>query len=345
MASVYKVAEIEGKGLGCVAMVDIEKGSLILNENSQMLGIPEETRGKANWMKILLKSFYQMGKADQMEYMTLSNKCINFQDFQNRKEDFDKGLEDLRFEVSKFENDQEKAEEILKICCIYLTNRWNPNQSESGLRIKTSRFNHSCKANATTILKADDLGQVRAISNIKAGQEIVVNYNIGNDPFFGFRNREHRQKILFEGWFFVCSCDLCENDIDANAYEKWIKEAEKLTVDRLTAHKAGRSRGHLYYSLENNLKEVNCYKQLYKVGKSQKIQPMSLYKVLDRGFFTALIGYQLYKTADLKIDARNFAKAVEKFGKILGDDIVFGGKPNYEYYKQFYKNSIDKSGY
>ena len=124
-------------------------------------------------MKILLKSFYQMGKADQLEYMTLRNKCINFQDYQNfiSKEDFDKSLEDLRFEVSKFENDQEKAEEILKICCIYLTNRWNPNQSESGLRIKTSRFNHSCKANATTILKADDLGQVRAISNIKAGKK------------------------------------------------------------------------------------------------------------------------------------------------------------------------------
>ena len=196
MASVYKVTEIEGKGLGCVAIMDIEKGSLILNENSQMLGIPEETRGKASWMKILLKSFYQMSKADQIEYMTLSNKCINFQDFLNRKEDFDKGLEDLRFEIRKFEHDPEKAEEVLKICCIYLTNRWNPNQSESGLRIKTSRFNHSCKANATTILKADDLGQVRAISNIKAGQEIHVNYNIGNDPFFGFRNRDHRQKIL-----------------------------------------------------------------------------------------------------------------------------------------------------
>ena len=27
MASVYKVTEIEGKGLGCVATVDIEKGS------------------------------------------------------------------------------------------------------------------------------------------------------------------------------------------------------------------------------------------------------------------------------------------------------------------------------
>ena len=100
MASVYKVAEIEGKGLGCVAILDIEKGSLILNESSQMCGIPEEIKGSSKWMKTVLKSFYQMGKADQLEYMTLRNKCIHFQDYQNfiSKEDFDKSLEDLRFE-------------------------------------------------------------------------------------------------------------------------------------------------------------------------------------------------------------------------------------------------------
>ena len=346
MASVYKVTEIEGKGLGCVAIVDIEKGSLILNENSQMLGIPEETRGKAKWMKILLKSFYQMGKADQLEFMTLRNKCINIQDYQNRKEDIEKGLEDLKFEIGKFEQDPEKAEEVLKICCIYLSNRWNPNLSESGLRLKTARFRHSCKANAKTIVSlADDLGQVRAISNIKAGQEILVNYISENDQFIGFRNRKHRQKILFDGWFFVCSCDLCENDadIDPNAFETWIQDAEKLAIDRQTALKAGRSQGHLYYSLEMSRKELNCYKKLYQVGKVQKIQPISLFKILDRGFFTAVFGYQLYKTAELKMDAMNFAKAVEKFGKILGNDIVFPDNRNY--YKHHYQNSIDKSGY
>ena len=348
MASVYKVAEIEGKGLGCVAILDIEKGSLILNESSQMCGIPEEIKGSSKWMKTVLKSFYQMGKADQLEYMTLRNKCINFQDYQNfiSKEDFDKSLEDLRFEVSKFEHDPEKAEKVLKICCIYLTNRWNPNRSESGLMIKTSRFRHSCKPNAKTVVNADhDLGQVRAISNIKAGQEIHVNYNSENDQFIGFRNRKHRQKILFHGWFFVCSCDLCENDvdIDANAFETWIQDAEKLAIDRQTALKAGRSQGHLYYSLEKSRKELNCYKKLYQVGKVQKIQPIALFKILDRGFFTAVFGYQLYKTAELKMDAMNFAKAVEKFGKILGNDIVFPDNRNY--YKHHYQNSIDKSGY
>ena len=46
MSSVYKVTEIEGKGLGCVATVDIEKGTLILTENPQICVATEEEEGR-----------------------------------------------------------------------------------------------------------------------------------------------------------------------------------------------------------------------------------------------------------------------------------------------------------
>ena len=298
MASVYKVAEIEGKGLGCVAILDIEKGyifllndlflylpidtvfqkwqgkflqnhmfkdvlnnymmklfvffsndfsfqgSLILNESSQIRGIPMKTIGDSKSMKILLKSFYQMSKADQLEYLTLRNKFINIPDYKNYQKAIDECLEDLKLDVRKIEHDPEKAKEIFKIYCIFLSNMRSTNyslanQSESGLMIKTSRFQHSCKPNAISMIKADDLGQIRAISNIKAGQEIHIEYNGENDPFFKFRNRQQRQKILFERWLFVCSCELCEDDvdIDASSYEKWIQDAEKLTINRNSAFK------------------------------------------------------------------------------------------------------------
>ena len=42
MASVYKVAEIEGKGLGCVAILDIEKGYIFLL-NDLFLYLPIDT--------------------------------------------------------------------------------------------------------------------------------------------------------------------------------------------------------------------------------------------------------------------------------------------------------------
>ena len=52
MSSLYKVTEIKGKGLGCVAIVDIEKGSLILNENPKMCADIEEVGGAQGGSKV-----------------------------------------------------------------------------------------------------------------------------------------------------------------------------------------------------------------------------------------------------------------------------------------------------
>ena len=349
MSSVYKVTEIKGKGLGCIAIMDIKKGSLILDENPQICPDIKEEMLSSGWIKSLLKSFYEMNKADQDEYMTLHNKFNNFQDyqnsedFQNCKEIVDKSLECLKLEIGAIEHDPQKTKEILKICNIYLSNSFATSDGvDIGVRIKTSRFNHSCQPNAVTVQMINGLHQLRAISNIKSGQEININYI--NGPFCGFRNRKYRQNRLFIGWFFHCSCDLCEyNDDVAHASQTFIQDAEKFTIDRQLALKAGFPHGPLYYSLENCKKEVICYKKLYDVGKSQNIQPYYLYTMLYQGFFAAVFGYQMYKSDDLKIDAMNFAKAAEKFGKILGNEIVTGGNPNF--YKEIYKNFVDKEGY
>ena len=92
MAAIYKLEDIEGKGLGCVASTDIKRGSLILNENPQMQSsgginhgiinnyyrVPGEILNEARqngqlaeWIKSLLKSFNQMNKVDQLEFMSL----------------------------------------------------------------------------------------------------------------------------------------------------------------------------------------------------------------------------------------------------------------------------------
>ena len=57
--------------------------------------------------------------------------------------------------------------------------------------------------------------QVRAISNIEAGEEININYH--ETPYFGVRNREFRKASLLFKWFFTCSCQLCENKADDNS--------------------------------------------------------------------------------------------------------------------------------
>ena len=148
MAAIYKVVYIEGKGLGCVASTDIKRGSLILNENHQIKSFGEtlnEARQKgqlAEWIKRLLKSFNQMNKADQLEFMTLCN-IYDFQEFSLDKKRImaemmrEKSLkidvdlihsidmmiiETVKSEIETFEKDPENAEKLLKICNIFASN-------------------------------------------------------------------------------------------------------------------------------------------------------------------------------------------------------------------------------
>ena len=54
--------------------------------------------------------------------------------------------------------------------------------------------------------------QIRAVSDIKKGEEITISY-LGEYDFL-LRNRQFRQVHLLTGWFFICSCDLCKNEVE-----------------------------------------------------------------------------------------------------------------------------------
>ena len=295
MSGVYQVTEIEGKGLLCIATMEIEKGSLILNENPQMSAETEEM-WSAKWIESLLKSFNKMSKADQLEYMTNKNNCSWILDMNSN----------LKSRIGKMEKDSEKAKEI---CCIYVSYRMN-----DGFRIKTSGFKHSCQPNAVKVQKSIGLFEVRAISNIKTGQEINLNLSI--DPFYGFKNKIDRQEILLNAPpFVICYCDLCESDvdIDANAFKALILEAEELANSRR--------------SLENVREQVKCYKKMYNVGKTQKIQYYFLYyNVLKLAFNTAKFGWLMFQAADLKMEAKSLIITMKNFGKFLGDDATLKSK-------------------
>ena len=145
MEKVYKVVEIEGKGLGWIATTDIMKGSVISTENSQICADQEEKPLSAKWIKGLLKSFEKMNKVDQNEYLKLYDKHKNIQLYQNSvevqscKKDVDFKLNMLKTQIATFEQNPEKVEDILKICFIYISNATN-----RGVRIEASRINHSC---------------------------------------------------------------------------------------------------------------------------------------------------------------------------------------------------------
>ena len=141
----YEVKQIEGKGLGFVAIKDISKGSLILKETPQMPrikgvespnpnvpgSIEAQEKALKIWMEKVVSLFNEMNVADQEEYLKLHYGDENSFFLQPKK-----GME----------HDQKKADELFninKILSIYTRNNF-----QNGLSIKTSRLNHSCKPNA-----------------------------------------------------------------------------------------------------------------------------------------------------------------------------------------------------
>ena len=244
------------------------------------------------------------------------------------------------------EADADKAENILKIIGIYETNGF-----DNGLKIKTSRFNHSCWPNATISFRNND--EVRATYDIKKGQEITINY-WEDGSFFGMRKRGTRQKILLERMNFTCFCNFCkkqENDSNLKAevdldskIEGLIEEVKELEQFSLAMTGQTPSKARLQlYTPEKCRHEIGKYKELYKFGKEKKAHNYYMYEILNRGFQIAAFEYQICYYSqnhqfleEFKKECVNFSKAAEGFGKLLGNEIVmpelWKSRQNYEKY-------------
>ena len=145
MNELYEIVPIEGKGLGCIALKKIKKGSLILQEKPSCVANFDNCQS-------IINAFQCMTNNDQNEYLILHNRYENFKEF------------DWIIDVqSEFE---------AKIVGIYKTNAF-----DKGVGIKSSRFNHNCSANAELIWNdLKELIEIRTVSKINAGEEITVKY-------------------------------------------------------------------------------------------------------------------------------------------------------------------------
>lgn len=337
-AEMFRVTPIEGKGFGIVATKFIKRGTLIIKEVSQIPHFERpshhlsfEIRSWKKYFQAVLSSFDEMSESDQEEYLKLHNRC-----------EFEERLKLMYYnKIMAVEKDGEKAAKILKIVGIYQTNKF-----EDGLRIKTSRFNHSCFPNATTIL--ENSGEIRAVYDIKEGQEITIKYQ--GSKLMSMKKREYRQKILLE-MGFTCFCDLCKKQDGMNQtetetkIEELIKEVEKLDVDEEASSKSTTPMmARLLYPPEKCRRHIECFKKLYNLGKEEKTHRRCLYYILNRGYIVANWEYQICFSnrqvpnrhqflEEFKKECVSFAKAAEGFGKLLGEELV---KP--EVWKKRYQN-------
>ena len=149
-------------------------------------------------------SFNGMNKKDQIEYLKLYNKSDKFQPLPadlrirnnfihlmkivNKAKESDKVkvlkqevedrpggvkatdfvLKNLEKLANFFRSNNDPVEKIFKVVEIFETNNFH-----GEIRIKTSRFNHSCRPNAAGLPPEE----VRAMAKISAGEEITISYD------------------------------------------------------------------------------------------------------------------------------------------------------------------------
>ena len=64
----FKVVEIKGKGLGCVALQDIKSGSIIFKEKFQFKPHLDIAKGPKMIAPTIMDTFFAMTEEDQREY-------------------------------------------------------------------------------------------------------------------------------------------------------------------------------------------------------------------------------------------------------------------------------------
>ena len=316
MDNLYKVDFIEGKNLGCIALKSIKIGTIIVQEKPVCYDggeIESETvhciEGKN--LGFIWNSYQKMSQSDKFEYSKLYNRFKNDKISTNSKKWKDWLLE--RNVTGKM------AEVMVEVFEIYFSNCFF-----DGVGIQASRFNHSCAANAEFHFKGrSEKFEIRAVSKIKAGEEITINYN---PPEISMKRCKTRQELLFNGWEFDCICNLCmsEGDSHDKKYEKFAKlqqEAEVLGSDETNSW---------FYQMEKIKKEVTCYKEMYILAKEKNVsRGFILTKILEPGFTAATQGYLtsvddvegIVRNQEFKSDCDSFSRIGEKISKqLLGQE-------------------------
>ena len=283
MEGLYKVDNIQGKGLGWIALKDIKVGTLICKEKLQF--VYKEPFKIWN----LMEAFSSMSKNDQQKFLELSNVFL----------DLDSLPDDRKKRYFDWKNTAESqcnydSDLVLKIMSIHSSNGFN-GYDAVGIRvgevgIKISRINHSCGPNSQHFKNNEGEMEIRATSNILEGQEITISYISSLENF-----KERQEFCLNLG--FVCSCEVCQNEEinnDDEIYQKFQNlkdEAEKLFSNVTKDPPNPRVPSSFVKTFDQIEKALTCQKQMYNLAKNKRAPKSFILNLIDRAFIYASCGY------------------------------------------------------
>ena len=313
----------------------------------------------------LMDSFFSMKKNVQEEYLMLYNKSLH-PNFDPEQSDYflwkrfaqlheEKWISNVHFHVD--------WHFILKIICIYKSNGFErgdlKGESVGGgasVAIKSSKFNHSCSPNSeksNSDICHDEM-QIRATFKIKKGEEICVNYFSSG---LGMKNRKERQRILYEKWVFICSCNRCQDE-EINNDDETYKKFQELQEE--AEKNAQKTKTFMYDSRKCLLfieKAISCQKQMFNLAENKKAPKFFIFaRILTKWFHLEANRYRFAKTLVIAKGKKEFVGKMEIFKgecqklakislpivkTIYGDDSNFSRewKDRYENFENWFKNS------
>ena len=125
-----------------------------------------------------------------------------------------------------------------------------------------SRFNHSCQSNAEYRWnEKTDSREVRVVYKIHPGDEITINY-AWNHSMSSFKTRQ--EKLL--NWGFECQCDRCDKEKFDQSDAELCMKFDQIKNEAQNIQKLNK----IDFSIENVMKELVCYEQMYKIAKGKK---------------------------------------------------------------------------
>jgi hypothetical protein len=215
--AMFKISEVDGKGVGWIAKRDITKGEKIWEENAIIDNLGWSVQGRCLLSKIELdRKVNNLSAQKKDQFLSLNDPDKN-------------------------------GDPALRNSRIYGTNALS-----DGLYNVISRLNHSCQPNVIWSTNDDNppyLQEVRALRDIPAGEEMTASYLRASK----LRSRAERQEML-RNWAFICNCPVCSltgADLEKNEKSRKIisESKEKISdfLDSLQSMVQGRDR---FYSIK-----------------------------------------------------------------------------------------------
>ena len=263
-STMYMEKNVPGKGIGCVAKSDIKEGTLVLREYPKLL-TPEDDDSVTvkEQAERIIGAFTEMPEEYKKRYFQLHNMYFEFGDDDVLKE-WSEGMRQRALSLFQRTNNMTfpniTSKRAFEVWGIYTTNFFH-----NGVCIKMSRFNHSCRPNATYFWNVDtNTRDLRTLRNVKEGEEMTVSYINTTET------RDGRQSLLKDRYNFDCNCEGCdlnEEEIqkeieDVNEYKEGKRRQQMLKTASYTSdERAGQA--HMQ-------RELDCLKQMYQLAKDTK---------------------------------------------------------------------------